>query len=253
MARRPGAGEVDGRGAAHVFVAGGSPARALALLQRDRLLRLHPCAEAARTAVVQDWFKDAAGPADRLMLAGTREEVRDLNLRAQALRVKAGQVGALRFEVDGRKFHLGDRVVFGRNDRLLGVRNGGVGELFAYDSGRGIASVRLDGGRSVYIPVRTYRALDLGYCLTTHKAQGLTVDRAYVLWSDTMQSRELTYVQASRARRMTRFHLTEAQAGPDFREALQDMERSVAKDLAVTRARRGGMELPREPGLAPAL
>lgn len=39
-----------------------------------------------------------------------------------------------------------------------------------------------------------------------HKAQGMTVDKAFVLSSDVMMDREWSYVAASRAREQTHFY-----------------------------------------------
>ena len=233
-------------------LANGSVKRALALLRNDKLIQLHDTAESARQGLVDDWFK-GRGSGESLILAGTREDVRDLNLRAQALRAKWGQVKLPMFVSNGVTFRLGDRVLFGKNDRLLGVRNGSLGEFVAFNPFKRIASIRLDGGKTVFIPISTYKSLDLGYCITTHKAQGATVDKSYVLWSDTMQSREMTYVQASRARSLTRFYMTHEQAGPNFAHALKDMERSVAKDLAIAKAREAGKDVSQERGFSPSL
>ncbi len=230
-------------------LASGSVRRALNLLKHDKLLGLHDTVESAREALVADWFKFGVSR-NSLMLAGTREDVRDLNRRAQELRLEAGQLGLSMFKLNGTNFRLGERVVFGKNDRLLGVLNGSVGELTAYNPFKEIATFKLDTGKSVFIPIRRYTDIGLGYCITTHRAQGTTVDRSFILWSDGMQSRELTYVEASRARLLTRFYLTKEQAGTDFADALKDMERTVAKDLAVTKAREAKRDLSREPGMS---
>ena len=233
-------------------LAGGNITRALRLLNHDKLLRLHDSPDSARDALIADWAK-AGMDRKSLILAGTREDVRDLNLRAQAARAKAWDIGLSLFTIQQTRFHLGERVVFGKNDRLLGVLNGSLGEFKAYDPFKNIATFKLDTGKTVYIPLQRYRSIDLGYSITTHRAQGATVDRSFILWSDGMQSREMTYVQASRARLMTRFYLTHDQAGPNFADALRDMERSVAKDLAIGKAREAKREPSREVGMSPSL
>jgi len=71
------------------------------------------------------------------------------------------------------------------------------------DDGRLV--VRLDSakgpgqGRAVSVSMADYAAVDHGYATTIHKAQGATVDRAYVLASGTMD-RHLTYVAMTRHR-----------------------------------------------------
>jgi ATP-dependent exoDNAse (exonuclease V) alpha subunit len=98
----------------------------------------------------------------------------------------------------GTTLHRGDRVLLTRNAARLGVSNGDLGTI---ERIRGEAlTVRLDRGESVVLHAEKYGHIELGYAMTTHKAQGVTVDRAFVLAGGSMQDRELTYVQASRAR-----------------------------------------------------
>ena len=223
-------------------MADGSPRVALKLLQRDKLLRLSDTPEQVRHQLVQDWFR-SGDPKSSLMLAVTREDARDLNLRAQTLRKNHGQLGFGFFSHNDFTFHMGDRVLFRRNDRLLGVVNGSQGELVAFEPFKRIATFQLDNGKKVFVPVDRYRDLELAYCRTTFSAQGATVDNTFILWNPEAQSREGTYVQASRSRFRSQFYLTHAEAGNDFKAAIQSMEKSVAKDLAITKAREHGKDL----------
>lgn len=217
-------------------LAGGNMQKALRWLQHDRLLRLHDSREQAKDSLVLDWYKSDS-VRQSIMLAATHEDVLDLNKRAQSMRAKGLKVLLPMFSMNGATFRIGDRILFGRNNRLLGVRNGTLGELKAFNPLSRMATIALDSGKTAYVPIDKYRHLNLGYCLTTHKAQGTTVDKTFVLWSDSMQSREMTYVQASRSRYTTQFYLTREQAGDDFEHALRQMERSVAKDVAISKQR----------------
>jgi conjugative relaxase-like TrwC/TraI family protein len=223
-------------------LADGDVRRALALMKHDKLIRVQPHEEAAKTELVKDWIT-GNDVKECIMLAGTREDVLDLNLRAQAERAKRAQIKLPMFKKDGVWFRLLDRVLFRQNDSLLDVRNGTCGTLVAFNPDTRIATVKRDDGKRVFIPIDRYHKWELGYCLTVHQAQGTTCQKCYIWWAGTMQSREMTYVQASRARLMTRFYITEAQAGENFRTALQQMERSVAKELAHTKAREVGIDL----------
>ncbi len=78
-------------------------------------------------------------------------------------------------------FAAGDRLVFLRNDRGLGVKNGSLGTVT--DAAEGRLSVALDDGRAVTIAQGVYDAVDHGYATTIHKSQGATVDRSFVLAS----------------------------------------------------------------------
>jgi ATP-dependent exoDNAse (exonuclease V) alpha subunit len=87
--------------------------------------------------------------------------------------------------IDGRRFASGDRVLLRRNDRRLRVANGDRALVTAVDTKRRSLAVRV-GDREVVLP-REYLdrpgrpALQHGYAMTGHAAQGLTVDRTFVL------------------------------------------------------------------------
>ena len=66
------------------------------------------------------------------MLAHTRADVRDLNERARKLREDAGETYwgvTMPTENGERRFGVNDEVLFGRNDRELGVKNGTRGKV----------------------------------------------------------------------------------------------------------------------------
>jgi ATP-dependent exoDNAse (exonuclease V) alpha subunit len=95
----------------------------------------------------------------------------------------------------------------------------------------------------VRVAVSHYHGLRLGYAATTHKLQGATCGRAYVLLGGTMQDRHLSYVQSSRAVEQTRFYLDRFEAGDRFevitRQMGQDREKCLALDLLEVRKRHG--------------
>lgn len=98
-----------------------------------------------------------------------------------------------------REFAVGDRIVFLENNRDLGVKNGTLGKVVQVEDGRLAAVLDGRGGEAVSVPMNAYQAIDHGYATTIHKTQGATVDRAFVLASQTMD-RQLTYVAMTRHR-----------------------------------------------------
>ncbi len=98
-----------------------------------------------------------------------------------------------------RAFAAGDRLVFGKNDTELGVKNGMLGTVEQASDGE--LKVALDGDtqRSVSFDPRRYQSFDHGYAVTIHKSQGATVDAAYVLASRSMDQ-HLAYVAMTRHR-----------------------------------------------------
>lgn len=133
---------------------------------------------------------------------------------------------------DGKRgFAPGDRIVLLENNRDLGAKNGMLGTVTAVEPDA--IQVRLDGAgqngaRLISIPVGSYQSFDHGYATTIHKAQGATVDRAFVMASATMD-RHLTYVAMTRHR-----HAVGLYAG---RDELKDM-----KALSASLGRSGAKE-----------
>src|SRR3546814_2540017 len=82
-------------------------------------------------------------------------------------------------ERGARDFATGDRIMFLKNERGLGVRNGTLGKVEQVSPER--MAVKLDDGRSVAFDLKDYAHVDHGYAATIHKSQGVTVDRAHVL------------------------------------------------------------------------
>lgn len=178
----------------------------------------------ARAQIVRDYIADREEHRDRtrIVMAHRRVDVRAINETIRSVLQERGELAKVeptgelgdvrereRHKVftyqtnDGKRdFAADDRLVFLENNRDLGVRNGMLGTVETVQPD--VIQVRLDGNaasepRLVNVPVHDYQAIDHGYAMTIHKNQGTTVDRAYVLASDTMD-RHLTYVAMTRHR-----------------------------------------------------
>src|SRR5690606_807407 len=118
----------------------------------------------------------------RIILTHTNDEVRSLNEAARTRMREAGELGediGLDVTRGRRSFAAGDRIMFLRNERGLGVKNGSIGTVRSVDASR--MRVMLDDGRSLAFDHKDYRDIDHGYAATIHKAQGMTVDWVHVL------------------------------------------------------------------------
>ena len=158
--------------------------------------------EAARAELVDAWDHDRhAHPyASQIILTHTNDEVRALNEEARDRMRKSGSLGPdtkIRAERGDRDFARGDRIMFLRNERGLGVKNGSLGTVQNVDRMR--MAVMLDDGRRVAFDLKDYAHVDHGYAATIHKAQGMTVDRVQVLATPGVDSHS-TYVALSRHR-----------------------------------------------------
>ncbi|OBQ64318.1 Ti-type conjugative transfer relaxase TraA [Mesorhizobium loti] len=187
----------------------------------------------ARSDLVERWDRDrqAEPQASRIILTHTNDEVRALNKAARERMRAAGDLGdELRVDVErgARTFASGDRVMFLRNERGLGVKNGTLGVIEEVSIQR--ITVQTDDGRSVRFDLKDYAHIDHGYAATIHKAQGMTVDRTHVLATPGMDAHG-TYVALSRHRDGMDLHYS----GDDFatRERLvHTLSRDRAKDMA---------------------
>ena len=145
-----------------------------------------------------------------------------------------------------RLFARSDRVMCLKNDRVLGVKNGSLGTVSSVS--RDSMRVTLDGKeqRQVRFDLRDYGSIEYGYAATVHKAQGATVDRAFVLATPGMD-RHLAYVSMTRHREQATLYA----GNDDFRnfEALKErLSRARPKDTALDYAQRRGLEPAVKPG-----
>lgn len=158
--------------------------------------------DAARAELVDAWDRDrqAHPDASRIILTHTNDEVRQLNEEVRDRLRAGGAIGAdvaIKVERGDRNFAASDRVMFLRNDRDMGVKNGSLGTVQHIDPAR--MAVTLDDGRRVAFDLKDYAHIDHGYAATIHKAQGMTVDRVQVLATPGMD-RHGAYVAMSRHR-----------------------------------------------------
>lgn len=165
-------------------------------------------------ALVEAYAMDVAAScpnSTRLAFAHRRKDVHALN---QAIRAALRQVDEpapetfLDTETGKRAFAAGERIVFGRNDKNMGVKNGMLGTVEKVS--HTAITVTLDGDepRTLTFNPNNYKAFDHGYAVTIHKSQGATVDQSYILASHTMD-RHLAYVAMTRHRNDMRLYISE--------------------------------------------
>lgn len=215
-------------------LARGESAAALRRFAEHGLLSISKSRDEAIRAMVSDWKKTGLkNPKENLIFVGTNLEADRVNGLCQvALLKRDGSLPKAKIKVGTITIHGGDRVLCTKKSRVYGVENGDTGTAVRIDPIRRTITIELDRGRTVTVPVREYEDLRLGYAVTTHKGQGATVDRAYVLIGGSMQDREISYVQASRARHETRLYTDELEAGENLHGLVRQMSQSRVKTLA---------------------
>jgi len=178
----------------------GSVAKAISAYQGAGRVHVAPSADAARDAVVDDWWQARQEGQDAAMYALRRSDVDDLNRRARLRMRAAGLLGDETVTAAGRELAAGDRVLMLRNDRRLQARNGTVATITDLDPDTG-AITATAGDKTWTLPGEYLAAghVTHGYATTIHKGQGATVDRAFLLGSEQLY-REAGYVGLSRAR-----------------------------------------------------
>lgn len=206
----------------------GAASPALRLLDAHGRLRFGEGPLATTEALLDEWVTDKTPLSDKAMIAATRAEVADLNARARSRLVERGVVSdakGMDIEIthrdestESKRFAPGDRVVFTKNDRTLGVANGSTGAIQKIQraaSGPALI-VKLDapnerGEKTARVPA-AFGRFDHSYCLTNHKSQGRTLSSVHVLVNPAtaMADREWIYVASSRSRFATTLHVDRA-------------------------------------------
>lgn len=219
-------------------LATGRTGEAIHAYEQNAMVHVAETREQARSELVDQWDRQRrAGPdQSRIILTHTNAEVRDLNLAARERLRDTGELGpdvGVAAERGARDFASGDRIMFLKNERGLGVKNGTLGQVEAVSPER--MAVRLDDGRRLAFDIKDYAHVDHGYAATIHKSQGVTVDRTHVLATPGMD-RHSTYVALSRHRDGVQLHYGQ----DDFthqRQLVRTLGRERAKDMASDYAR----------------
>ena len=173
---------------------------------KNRVIR-KTSVERAMSDLVDDYIKHVKKyglSQSRIALAHKRKDVYLLNqyIRA-ALQISRKQNDEFRFETNHgpRLFSDGDKIVFTKNDKDMGVKNGSLGTITKIKNS--LINVKLEdqNGRNELVTLnsKTYSSFDHGYALTIHKSQGITVDNSFVLNAGS-EDKHLTYVAMTRHR-----------------------------------------------------
>lgn len=178
--------------------------------------------------------------------------MRDLSQRAQADRLADGRLEHKSVALhDGAAAHVVDVVVTRQNNRRLVdagahtfVKKGDLWTVQAIGEGGSMTVKAAGGGAVIELPADYVGAdVELGYALTVHRAQGMTVDTAHALVDDKTK-REGLYVAMSRGRVENHAYTVTAAEVDDHedREEPRDVREVLAGVLANDQAERSATE-----------
>jgi conjugative relaxase-like TrwC/TraI family protein len=205
------------------------------------------------------WRADIDCGKRSMMISGDRDAVSVLNARAQAERMRTGEVDGPTVAIsNGGIAATGDLIVTRSNDRRIRygdgpaagwVKNGDTWTVTATLRDGSLTVQRADADRAtaseVALPAQYVRAhVELGYAATAHRAQGTTVDTAHAL-IDNRTSRQTLYVATTRARHANHLYVdTTRDPDPDtdhsgstpHATATEILQRVLERDGAATSA-----------------
>jgi ATP-dependent exoDNAse (exonuclease V) alpha subunit len=202
----------------------GESARALATYQAHDRMHISDTRAQAANEMVQAWdrarLQHGAQQVTMLTDASNRE-LDEINAKAQACRDARGELGTNRVELPDRPYALaaGDQIIFTaphhRPDERR-VENGTLAQII--DARRdGTLTVRTTEPtpRELNVNTNDFNDMKLAYAQHVYKAQGQTVDRAFVLTGGWQTDRERAYVAMTRARERTDIYVTREDLGQD--------------------------------------
>ena len=172
--------------------------------------------------LVNDYFTNPTPVREKLVLAGTRAEVKALNHAIREHRKSRGELGpsqTLKVKAGGEiktiELATGDRIRFAEKNKDLKVFNGTQGvvqNLRLNPDGSLNISVRLESdirsqeGRIVKFNSKDFASLDYCYAMTVHKSQGQGRDSVFVLANAGMTDLHFALVAFTRTKQSFRLY-----------------------------------------------
>lgn len=146
--------------------------------------------------LVRGWTDGEKDGGKSIIIAYLNKDVREINALIHHYRKEKGDLGR-EFDCGHLRICEGDRILFKENNEELKIHNGQLGTLVKATPKK--FHVLVDGPNKEIIEFNpsTYKNFQLGYARTFFGSQGLTVDRAYVLFSKHL-NKEAFYVGLTR-------------------------------------------------------
>src|SRR5262249_44802918 len=189
----------------------------------------------AKARLVLQWVKDGGvkEPSKVTMLACLNHDTRELNLMAQAERIRAGEVHPTeKIYINKFYLHLNDCCQFTKPASSMDIQNGDVGTVTSVDPKKNRLTVKLEkDGREVLIDLKRYSPdnFRLSYAQTCQKLQGATGPHVHILLGGPMADLHTGLVSLSRSRVSTYAFISKQDAGPELRDIIRTLGRERMK------------------------
>jgi len=148
-----------------------------------------------------------------------------------------------------KKFGVGDRVIFQKNDKAVDVKNGQTGVIKSIDED-GKAAIDIGKSRTVECNLnnrgdRAYTYIDHAYCITSHKSQGSTYDKCIAVYDVSNHKTNFNefYVAATRQREDVSIYTNSKEK---FKEQAQEEQNKISTLDPVFRKFEGRLQENRE-------
>ena len=178
-------------------------------------------------------------------------EIDRLNARAQHLRAQTGELGDQEVQLPHVHYGVreGDLIAFTEQHRPRGrprVENGTRGQITGIHD-RGGVTIALDGSdRHVRLDPDDLDSIRLAYAQHVYRQQGTTVERSVIVTGGWQTSKETAYVEATRARHGTEWHIARDELGEHgqdhvrVRRLAEHMRNSRAQTPSIVHRERAG-------------
>lgn len=207
----------------------GNTDAARTLMQKQDAWHVSDTQQDALKSIAEAYAADRLAGLEAACFAGMRADVEAINLAARDILQKeyfiSGDEISVKLSDDSTlSLRRNDRIIFTKNDKQAGVRNGEIGDVVSVDAATKTATVRILGDAPLEITLQglsgdpsqdsetlKYDAL-YGHAMTVHKSQGATIKQikmagkstgkggnGYSLFADNaMTNSNLAYVAGSR-------------------------------------------------------
>lgn len=172
----------------------------------------------AKKYLVADYMASPLPAREKLIIAGTRADVEELNHLVRKARQDRGELGP-DVPVDVRHprtdvketlaLAVGDRVRFGKKDEALGIVNGTIAVVTGLTKGKNghtqieatiESDIKGQDGRKVSFSTEQYAYLNHGWAGTVHNSQGQGKEQVFHCFHRGMTDRQLSLVAFTRAK-----------------------------------------------------